>query len=109
MTKRRRYGLAAITLLLPLSGPVLAQESPLLSALAGTAVPTEELGVNSARGLPDTLNQAVLDSNSVTGSVTGNITNTNAINTNSGLTTVLQNTGNNVLMQTSTIVNVTIH
>lgn len=86
------------------------EPSSLLSVLSsGDTVSSAELGATSARGLPDQLNQAVLQNNSVgTGSSTGTISNLGSMNGNAGLTTVLQNTGSNVLIQATTIVNVTI-
>lgn len=83
-----------------------------LGALAGTAVPTAELGSQHARGIliGSALSEGAVTGNSVgRGSVTGTITNNNSINNNVGITTVLQNTGNNSLIQSSTSILITIH
>jgi hypothetical protein len=93
---------------MPILGSV--QAASLADQLASSAVTTAELRGNFAKGFPDTLNQAVTQSNVVgSDTVTGTITNIGSINSNAGITTVLQNTGNNSLFQTSTILNITIH
>ena len=76
--------------------------------LAGTSVSNRELGHQAARGLPNDLYGSV-SANTDTGSAGGPITTTNSINGNSGITTVFQNTGNNSLFQSQTVINVTIH
>ena len=84
--------------------------TPLADLLSDNAVTADDLGRNAAKGLPDNLNSAISQANTVAGnSVTGTIINAGSINNNVGLTTILQNTGNNSLFQTSTVVNVTMH
>ncbi len=76
--------------------------------LAGTAVSNQVLGGEAARGLPTDMYAAV-QGNVNTAGGGGTITNTNAINNNTGITTIFQNTGNNSLFQNQTIVNVSVH
>ena len=89
----------------PPAGPATGRIAILL---AGASVSNRELGREAARGLPNDLYGSV-SSNTDTGSAGGPITTTNSINGNSGITTVFQNTGNNSLFQSQTIINVTIH
>jgi hypothetical protein len=93
-----------------------------LGALAGTVVPTAELGGQRARGVKITnvdtnytvdsgaaLSAGALKGNAVIGtSDTGTITTTGSINGNSGFTTVIQNSGNNSLFQQTTAVYITL-
>ena len=92
-----------------------------LGALAGSAVPSAQLGREHARGVKtvnvDTnisfdgsLSEGALRNNSVIGnSATGTITTSNSINNNTGITTVFQNSGNNSLFQQTTSINITLH
>ncbi len=89
----------------PSAGPATGGIAGLL---AGTSVSNQDLGHQAARGLPNDLYGSVA-SNTDTGSAGGPITTTNSINGNSGITTVFQNTGNNSLFQSQTVINVTIH
>jgi hypothetical protein len=104
------------------SGSCLAAEGgalksgSVLGALAAMAVPTAELGKERARGLNVNVNgSAALNSgnsanNAVVASpVTGMIDNEHSINNNVGITSVLQNFGNNSVMQSSTTINITVH
>jgi hypothetical protein len=87
-----------------------------LGLLAGTAVPAAELGNVRARGITintgdgaataagTTANNAVILS-----PLTGTITNDHSIDNNAGITSVLQNFGNNSIMQVSTTINITVH
>jgi hypothetical protein len=106
------------------SGSCLAAEagvptgSPntVLGVLSGTAVPTAELGKERARGIvintgSGTANSAGTSSgNAVIASpITGALTNDHSINNNAGITSVLQNFGNNSVMQVTTTINITVH
>jgi hypothetical protein len=82
--------------------------------LTATAVSDDELDVYRGEGIDvQTINTAELDGNlegntainSVTG---GNVISNGAFANASGLSTAIQNSGNNVLIQNSTIVNVVI-
>lgn len=91
----------------------------ILGALAGSAVPTAELGRQHARGTTDINVDTTANSdgsfnlgnvrgnavgvNSATGTITG------SINNNTGFTTVFQNSGNNSLFQASTSIFITVH
>jgi hypothetical protein len=105
------------------SGSSLAAEAgaatkpgAVLGVLAGTAVPTAELGNVRARGITintgdgaattagTSANNAVILS-----PLTGAITNDHSIDNNAGITSVLQNFGNNSVMQVSTTINITVH
>lgn len=107
----------ALVLALSASAPVLSSEPQAVAAddaadssAWGTPLSTEELGAQ--RGGDETVNSVIR----VTGEVTDNIANhvitgANTIDggsfaNSSGISTVVQNTGVNVLIQTATIVNV---
>lgn len=93
----------------------------ILGALAGSAVPTAELGRQHARGTTDinvdttvnsdgSFNLGNVRGNAVgVNSATGTITTTGSINNNTGFTTVFQNSGNNSLFQASTSIFITVH
>lgn len=90
-------------------GPDAASAS--LAGLLGQPVGAEELAGQRARGTPEELpvmNRADAGGNTATGNTTGNASMTESVRNNSGFTTVFQNTGNNVLFQSSTIVNITV-
>ena len=106
------------------SGSCLAAEtgvptgSPaaVLGALAGTAVPAAELGKQRARGITiNTGSGAATTAGTTSGNaviaspITGLISNDHSINNNAGITSVLQNFGNNSVMQVSTTINITVH
>jgi len=74
--------------------------------LAGTAVSNRDLRSEAGRGL--TMSGTV-ENNWNTGGGGGTITNTQSINGNTGITTVFQDTGNNSLFQSQTVINVAIH
>ena len=82
--------------------------------LTATAVSDDELDVSRGEGIDvTTINTAELDGtlngNTATNSVTGeNVISNGAFANTSGLSTAIQNSGNNVLIQNSTIVNVVI-
>jgi hypothetical protein len=82
-----------------------------LSSIAGTAVSDSQL--STLRGGALTVvasgNIGTDSNNSANYSQTGNIQNNQAINNNTGITTIFQNTGNNSLFQSSTTVNITVH
>jgi hypothetical protein len=92
----------------------------ILGALAGSAVPTAELGRQHARGTTNinvdttvnsdgSFNLGNVRGNAVgVNSATGTITTTGSINNNTGFTTVFQNSGNNSLFQQSTSVYITL-
>ena len=107
---------------LGVSGSCLAAEGgtpmgslAVIKALAGMAVPTAQLGRERARGLAVTLNGSSLNNGSSTGNsvvdspITGSIVNDHSISNNVGITTVLQNIGNNSVLQTSTTINISVH
>jgi len=104
--------------MLAISMQILADESApsvLEAGLAVTAVSDDELDRYRGEGIDitTTINKAELDGtlndntaiNSVTG---GNTISDGAFANTSGLSTAIQNSGNNVLIQNSTIVNVVI-
>ena len=84
------------------------------SFLTSTAVSDEELDVYRGEGIDvGIINKAeldgTLDGNTAINSVTGqNVISNGAFANSSGLSTAIQNSGNNVLIQNSTIVNVVI-
>lgn len=104
--------------LLPLSaqaGVALDMPTPAGSDFAATAVPLDELA--GARGgnalnlaqLSEISEQATLSNNSVTSSMTGgNLLSGGAFAGSTGFATVIQNTGNNVLIQDALILNISL-
>jgi hypothetical protein len=96
-------------------GPSPRPAAAVLRILAGTAVPAAELGDQRARGISVNVNGSALNNgtssgNAVLGSpITGMISNDHSIDNNVGITSVLQNFGNNSVMQTSTTINITVH
>jgi hypothetical protein len=86
------------------------QTNAVLSSLSGSAVPASQL--NKLRGgnfIVSSGNVGFDAGNNANNSPTGNIIDNQAINNNTGITTVFQNTGNNALFQSSTTVNITVH
>jgi hypothetical protein len=81
----------------------------MLTSLGASAVSSTDLA--KMRAGTETVTAVNLGSdtgNSVSDSLTGPVANTNSINDNTGLTSVLQNTGNNALLQSSMTVNITV-
>ncbi len=100
----------------PTGSPNTGSSKAVLGVLSGTAVPTAELGKERARGIvintgSGTANSAGTSSgNAVIASpITGALTNDHSINNNAGITSVLQNFGNNSVMQVTTTINITVH
>jgi hypothetical protein len=84
------------------------QASTALSGLAGSAIPTAQLGkLRGGTFVVSSTNFGIDSGNSANNSQTGTILNNNSIN-GTGITTVLQNTGNNTLMQSSTTINIAV-
>jgi hypothetical protein len=91
--------------------------SAVLGVLAGTALPSIELGKERARGIAINVNgsgsaisSGTSSANAVIGSpITGLISNDHSIDNNAGITSVLQNFGNNSIMQVSTTINISVH
>lgn len=98
-------------------GTPAGSPATVLGALAGTAVPVAQLGKERARGAVginvNGSGSALAASNSTgnvaSGTFGGTITNDHSIDGNAGLTTVLQNFGNNSIMQVSTTINISVH
>ncbi len=96
-------------------GAAPTQSAAVLHILAGTAVPTAELGRERARGIAVNVNGSALNNGSSAGNavlaspITGMISNDHSIDNNVGITSVLQNFGNNSVMQTSTTINISVH
>ncbi len=108
MTRIASLSLACLAML-GLASPVLASDQPL--ALLGAPLGQEQLGGTRARGVdPGTLasNSAVSMGNTVVNSHTGDISMAGSMNNNSGITTVFQNTGNNVVFQNATSIGITV-
>lgn len=90
-----------------------------LGALAGSVVPVAQLGKERARGATginvnqlgsgSALATASSAGNAAIGDVNGTINNDHSINGNAGITSVLQNFGNNSIMQVSTTINISVH
>ncbi len=98
-----------------LAGDSDSGKAAVLGTLSGAAVANSDLGKQHGRGINiiggngANINSGVLTDNSVAGfSVTGTIANTNSVNNNAGITTVLQNTGNNVIFQSAVNINISV-
>ena len=125
MTQRLAYGLCVVLCCsvwnIALAGDttdsadsILLQQKPLAD---------DDLGAQRARGSDDTINvgefnvqisdttqNAKLDHNVVNSSTTGNNSISNGVLSGaSGIATLIQNSGNNVIIQDATIVNYTVH
>jgi hypothetical protein len=112
------------TIVVSASGSCLAADrrgasgsSAVLGVLTGTALPSIELGKERARGIAinvngsgSALSAGTSSANAVIGSpITGLISNDHSIDNNAGITSVLQNFGNNSVMQVSTTINISVH
>lgn len=94
------------------AGEPAKADAAILSQLAGTAIPTAQLGqMRGEGGVALSLNDGQVSGNSVgPNSVTGsNSIASNSVSNNSGITTVFQNTGNNALLQNSTSIYISVH
>lgn len=98
------------------AGSPVGSSAAVLGVLAGTIVPAAELGSERARGLAINVNGAGAVNSGTSANnflmdspVSGSITNDHSINNNAGITSVLQNFGNNSIMQVSTTINITVH
>lgn len=116
---------AALRLVLSCALPVLAYPALASGANNGNDVNNgnaiaASLGTNAlsaaqlsklrgASGTVAAINLGTDTGNSADNSVTGSISNMQSVNNNTGLTTVIQNTGNNALLQSSMTVNITVH
>ena len=97
--------------------PAPAESATLAALGTATAIPESQLGDQSAMARIE-LGSIVLNEQDVDGVVqgniaTGNTTGNNSISDNAfagaaGFATAIQNTGNNVLIQNSTIINVSL-
>ncbi|GAN78995.1 hypothetical protein [Acidocella aminolytica] len=92
------------------NGPSANDSNALVAALGTDALPTSQLSkLRGASGFVGAVNIGTNTGNSADNSITGSISNTRSVNNNVGLTTVIQNTGNNALIQSSMTVNITVH
>ncbi len=96
-----------------LAAPLAAHAtSPSVSvqAIAGSPVSSHVLADLHGKGVTVNVPSAFgTDSNNnASGSTTGGISNSNSVTGNTGFTNVIQNTGNNSLFQTSTVVNISL-
>ena len=106
----------AIALTVLLAAPLAAQAatpsgSPNLQSLqtiAGLPVTSHVLAGLHGKGITINPNYATDTGNSAQGA-TGNIYNSNSVTGDTGFTNVIQNTGNNSLFQTSTVVNINLN
>jgi hypothetical protein len=82
----------------------------MIASLGTSAVPTAQLAkMRGGSGTVAAINLGTDTGNSADNSITGSISNAQSVNGNTGLTTVIQNTGNNSLLQSSMTVNITVH
>jgi hypothetical protein len=82
--------------------------SPMLDLPAEAALTPDALDGARARGLPDAANTVTFSGNDAAGAVSGSVGMTGSLANNSGFTTVFQNSGNNVVLQNATTVNITL-
>lgn len=102
--------LAAPLLFIPIVGQakgVANTENPFTS-LVGAPISGGELAASHGKDIPANSLYATSTHNIASGT-TGSISTTDSVTGNNGLTTVIQNTGNNALFQTSTVVNITLN
>jgi len=113
-----RFIIAATTLLaLPLAAGAAendATSQPKEENFASAAVMDSELDSSRGAFVPNTINFNSLSANNTGNTVIGGVTGNNFIsnssfNNSSGLVNVIQNSGNNVVIQSSTIVNMTLN
>lgn len=78
----------------------------LLSRLAKSKVSDHTLGDMHGRNIPANPAQLGTVDNNVSSGVTGSVNDYGSVTGNQGITTVIQNTGNNDLFQTLTTVNI---
>lgn len=84
--------------------------SAMIASLGNSAVPNIQLAkMRGGSGTVASVNLGSDTGNSANNSITGSILDTQSVNGNTGLTTVIQNTGNNALLQSSMTVNITVH
>ncbi len=82
----------------------------MIASLGTSAVPSAQLDkIRAGSGTVSAINLGTNTGNSVENSFTGSISNAQSIDGNTGLTNVMQNTGNNALLQSSMTVNITVH
>ncbi|MDE2240743.1 MAG: hypothetical protein KGJ73_12560 [Rhodospirillales bacterium] len=87
-----------------------SDSSTLAASLGTTALSGAQLSkLRGGSGTVAAVNLGTDTGNSADHSVTGSISNLQSVNNNTGLTTVIQNTGNNSLLQSSMTVNITVH
>lgn len=81
----------------------------IISVLGVSSVPSKELSkMRAGTESVAAVNLGSDTGNSVSNSMTGTVSNTNSVNGNIGLTSVMENTGNNSLLQSSMTVNITV-
>lgn len=114
-----RQALAAVTvIMLPFAG-ASAEETdatslPGAETFSASVVADAELDSSRGAYVPDSINFNELSATNMGNTVTGGITGSNSVtgtsfNNSTGLVNVIQNSGNNVIIQSSTIVNMTLN
>ena len=96
----------AVSLLLPFASPTRAEDAQALdSAFENKTVPTDVMSAQRGKAVVTIMDvDGQVAENSVINSVTGrNIVTGGSFTNASGLTTTIQNSGNNVLIQNATI------
>ena len=106
--------LLTVGLLCSAISPALAagpdNPASVLSVLGTAQVPSDQLAkLRGGTLVAPSINIGIDSGNSANNSTTGSISNSQSVNNNTGLTTILQNTGNNALLQSSMSVNITVH
>ncbi len=82
----------------------------MITNLGANAMPSTQLAkIRGGSGTVDAINLGTDTGNSADNSLTGSISNVQSVNNDTGLTSVIQNTGNNSLLQSSMTVNITVH
>jgi len=112
--KAAAYILAAAGVLCSTASPVFASgtddSSAMLSSLGSTQVSSDQLAkLRGGEFHVSSINIGNDSNNTANNSPTGSISNSQSVGNNTGFTTVLQNTGNNALLQSSTTVNIVVH
>ncbi|MBU6448431.1 MAG: hypothetical protein KGQ26_02280 [Rhodospirillales bacterium] len=92
------------------SGLDTSASSAIVSSLGASPVSSAQLSkMRAGFGVVGAVNLGIDTGNSANNSLTGSISTGQSVNGNTGLTTVIQNTGNNSLLQSSMTVNITVH
>ena len=116
--KRLHYTLATLSILLlgsQMAMPVFADDAGTADVLSAFGEPVSDAGLSSYRGGSALqISEMKLDSKLIDNQAIANVTGSNFVTESafsgaSGFSTVVQNSGNNVIIQNATILNLSLH